>query len=486
MSGLNHHEGAATPAMFKALGDDTHDRADGEIVVQGKLPPALSGVLFRNGPGRFRRGDEIKRTVLDGDGVMQRLEFADGAAHYARRFVQTPKLVAEEHAGRFLKPSWTTTVPGLLANVGQHIQGTAGVTTYEVNGILLALDEGGASPGCEIDRDTLQTLRPASLGLPDDDASPKPHAKCIAENGDWLFASTRYGAKGMQIDVVRHRRDGTRVATPTVTAPRVGYLHDFAATNRHAIFTLEAVEIHALRFMAGLASFTECIEWKPELGNIVVLIDLATGAHRTFDAPPAWAWHMANAYEHGDDVIMDFVGYDDPGHFIGPHAQLAAIMQGEEGVNGAPGTIRRLVLSPNGKLTETVLAEGNFEFPQIDLRASGAAHERIYVTSCPTSGFLHTGVAALHVRTGKLDSYDFGATVNTGEPVFAADPNGGPDQGWLITQTLDVQRGTSGFAVLDAQNVAAGPVATVEVGETMPLSLHGQWVAANPPITQSH
>jgi carotenoid cleavage dioxygenase len=34
------------------------------------------------------------------------------------------------------------------------------------------------------------------------------------------------------------------------------------------------------------------------------------------------------------------------------------------------------------------------------------------------------------------------------------------------------------FAVLDARNVAAGPVATVELGETMPISLHGQWVAA--------
>jgi all-trans-8'-apo-beta-carotenal 15,15'-oxygenase len=484
MFSQHHHASIVTPAMFAALGNDTHDRADGEIVVHGKLPRGLTGVLFRNGPGRFRRGDETKRTVLDGDGVMQRLEFAEGVAHYARRFVQTHKLVAEEAAGRFLKPSWTSTVPGLFANVGQHIQGTAGVTTYEVNGTLLALDEGGSSPGCEIDRDTLETLRPASLGLPDDDASPKPHAKRIAESGDWLFASTRYGRKGMQIDVVRHRRDGTRVATPTVMSPRVGYLHDFAATDRHAIFTLQAVRVHGLRFITGLASFTECLEWSPDLGNLVLVIDLATGAHQTFEAPAAWAWHMANAYEHGNDVVMDFVGYDDPGHFIGPDAQLAAIMQGEEGVNGAPGTIRRLVLSPSGKLTETVMADGNFEFPQIDLRASGAAHERIYVTTSPTSGFLHTGIAALNTRSGKLDSYDFGASVNTGEPVFAADPEGGRDEGWLITQTLDVARGTSGFAVLDTRNIAGGPVATVEVGETMPLSLHGQWVAAAPPVTR--
>jgi all-trans-8'-apo-beta-carotenal 15,15'-oxygenase len=477
MFALRHHAIAATPALFTALGDDTHDRVNAEIVVRGILPRGLSGVLFRNGPGRFRRDGQTKRTVLDGDGVIQRLELSDGVAHYARRFVQTHKLVAEESAGRFLKPTWTSTVPRLFANVGQHMQSQAGVTTYEVNGTLLALDE-GASPGFEIDRDTLETLRPASLGLPENDASPKAHAKRIAENGDWLFASTRYGSKGMQIDVVRHRHDGTRVATPTVISPRIGYVHDFAATNRYAVFNLQAVRLHALRFISGLASFTECLEWSPKQGNLVLLIDLATGALRTFEAPAAWAWHMANAYEHGNDVIMDFVGYDDPGHFIGPDAQLAAIMQGKEGVHGAPGTIRRYVLGSNGKLTETVMADGNFEFPSIDLRASGAAHERIYVTTSATGGMLHTGIAALDTRTGKLEKYDFGDFINTTEPVFAADPERGLDQGWLITQTLDVKRGTSGFAVMDAREVAAGPVATVDVGETMPLSLHGQWVAA--------
>src|SRR5450631_1056389 len=342
MFGLHHRPADATPAIFSALGDDTCDRVNGEIVVRGELPRGLSGVLFRNGPGRFRRDGQTKRTVLDGDGVIQRLEIADGVARYARRFV--------------LRPTWTSTVPGLFANVGQHMQSQAGVTTYEVHGTLLALDEGG-SPGFEIDRNTLETLRPASLGLPEDDASPKAHAKQIAESGDWLFASTRIGRKGMQIDVVRHRRDGTRVATPTVISPRIGYLHDFAGTNRHAIFTLQAVRLHGLRFMAGLASFTECLEWSPGEGNLILLIDLATGAQQTFEAPAAWAWHMANAYEHGNDVVMDFVGYDDPGHFIGPNAQLAVIMHGQEGVHGTPGTIRRYVLSPNGKLTETVMAD---------------------------------------------------------------------------------------------------------------------------------
>jgi all-trans-8'-apo-beta-carotenal 15,15'-oxygenase len=233
-----------------------------------------------------------------------------------------------------------------------------------------------------------------------------------------------------------------------------------------------------MRFLAGLASYTECLEWSPDDGNTVLLIDLATGEYQSFEAPPAWTWHMGNAYEHGDDVVVDFVGYDNPGHFLGTEAQLAAVMRGEQGVNGAPGTIRRYILSRNGQLTESVIADGNFEFPSIDWRTIGSKHERLYVTTSATGGMLHTGIAALNTATGTLDSYDFGPLVNAGEPIFAADPRRGLDEGWLITQTLDLERGTSGFSLLDAQNVAAGPVASVELGETMPISFHGQWVAA--------
>jgi len=466
----------AQPSRFSPLGRSTHDRADGEIAVSGALPSALNGVLFRNGPGQFERGGRTKRTVLDGDGVIQRLELREGRARYARRFVRTPKYVAEQAVDRFLFPTWTSTAPGLLTNVGQHIQCQAGVTTYEAHGVLYALDEGGA-PGFEIDRDTLETIKPAALGLPDSDAAPKAHARQIASSGDWLFCSTRMGRNGMMIDFVRHRADGSRVATPTVAAPRMTLVHDFAATDRYAVMILQAAHIHGLRYMSGLASFAECLEWRPAQGNLVVLIDLASGGTQTFEAPASWTWHMANAYEVGGEVVVDFVGYDDPGHFLGKDAQLAAVMRGKEGVHGAAGQLRRYTLSPvSGRLNEIILSDGNFEFPGVDGRISGDSHGRIYLTCGFQPGMLHSGVGAFDVQTGRLDAFDFGAYSNAGEPIFAANPDGAADDGWIITQTLDTARGTSGFAVFDARRISEGPIATVELGETMPISFHGYWV----------
>lgn len=465
----------APSALFARLGEDVVEIADTPLEVEGVLPPTLAGTLFRNGPGQFTRGGRRKRTLLDGDGVVQRLAIADGRARYARRFVQTPKLTAEAQADRFLSPTWTSKAPGLLTNLGQRLQSQAGVTVYDVDGTLCAFDE--VAPGFALDPATLATIGPVALGLPDSDTSLKAHARRLGMSGDWLFASTRMGRDGMAIDFVRRRRDGSTVATPTVRAPRMTYVHDFVASERYALVVLHAAHVHGLRYMMGLAAFTECMEWRPKMGNVVLLVELATGNATAFEAPAAWVWHLANGYEADGRFIADVVGYDEPGHFLGEHAQLAALMLGEAGVAGSPGTMRRYTIDlATARLTETLLDSGNFDFCSTDPRESGLAHSRIFATHDRAPGILHSGIAAIDVATGRRDAFDFGPNVNAGEPVFAPDSDR-PGAGWLITQTYDARTDQSAFAVFAAAHVADGPIATVALPSRMSMSFHGNWVA---------
>jgi all-trans-8'-apo-beta-carotenal 15,15'-oxygenase len=469
----------STESIFAGLGHNATPSAPYRPAIRGRLPEGLAGTLYRNGPGQFSRAGRTKRTVLDGDGFVQRLSVADGVASYAAQFVQTPKYIAECAAGRFLWPTWTSTAPGLRANLGNNVPSQAGVTVYQVGGKLMALDE--VAPGFELDPDTLATIGPIQLGLPDEDAAMKAHARRLPETGDWLFASTRLGRAGMQIDIVRHRRDGTRVNTPTVQAPRMTYVHDFGVTERHALFVLHAVAFNPLKFLLGLASFSEALAWKPALGNLLLVVDLATGNTRTFDAPPTWVWHIANCFEQQSALVMDFVGYDDASHFLGPNAELAAIMRGHAGVPATPGYLRRYTADcATGRLTEDVLVRETTEFCAADPRRTGLSHRRIYMAhsgSDPRSPW-HTGVAAYDTVTGTLDSFDFGATTHAGEPIFASKPGGVTDDGWLLVQLLETARGATAFAVLDAAALADGPVAVVELEQGQPLSFHGQWVPA--------
>jgi all-trans-8'-apo-beta-carotenal 15,15'-oxygenase len=106
--------------------------------IEGKIPRDVRGSLYRNGPGLFDRGGLRKPHLIDGDGLVQRLSFADGRAHYQNAFVHTPKFIAEEKAGTFQFTTWSMRPPrSLIPRFGggsAHCQ--AGVTVYPFKDIL--------------------------------------------------------------------------------------------------------------------------------------------------------------------------------------------------------------------------------------------------------------------------------------------------------------------------------------------------------------
>jgi all-trans-8'-apo-beta-carotenal 15,15'-oxygenase len=71
------------------------DRIDSIPTVEGRLPPELSGTLYRNGPGLFERDHYRKSTILDGDGMIRAFTFAEGRV----RFRPTPRPTARQAPG---------------------------------------------------------------------------------------------------------------------------------------------------------------------------------------------------------------------------------------------------------------------------------------------------------------------------------------------------------------------------------------------------
>ena len=127
------------------LAEGLPEEVDYVVEVEGRLPAGLSGTLFRNGPGLFERGGFRKRMIVDGDGMIRATTFANGRARFRNRFVRTTKYIAEQKAGAFLYPTWTTPAPRFFDNIPcipSHSQ--AGVTPVVKAGTLYAFDELGA------------------------------------------------------------------------------------------------------------------------------------------------------------------------------------------------------------------------------------------------------------------------------------------------------------------------------------------------------
>lgn len=441
----------------------------------GQIPQALKGSLYRNGPGLFERDGYRKTNALDGDGLVQRLTLEDGEATHQSRFVRTEKFLTEEAAGKFQYETWTTRAPGtFLNNLGADFKTQAGVTVYNVNGRIFALDE--VSPIYELEPSGLDTLGTTTSGM-SDGAATKAHTKIDSKTGDWIVMGGEFGPT-MKIHAAIHHPDGRITTLPPVDAPRQVYTHDFFATENYLIVNLQPAEIGLISFLGGMSSFTDSFDWKPEQGNIVAVIPKDGSAARFLEAPGAWMWHAANAYEKGNTIIADFAGYDDPGHFIGEDPVLTALMSGRIGEEGGPGTMRRYVIDLEANtLREDIVATGAFEFPSVDPRTACHNHQTVYATYGPRNNFLHTGLAAINMETGNIATYDFGPAAYVGEPVFAPHPESA-DSGWILTQVLDGVSSSTFFAIFNSEHISAGPVATAHLTHHQPISFHGHWAPA--------
>ena len=136
-----------------------------------------------------------KPHLLDGDGLVQRLSFADGSARYQNAFVRTERFEQEQDAGRYLRSSWSLRKPvGVFANiVTPHLGSQAGVTVYPFGEELYAFDE--LSPAYTLDPNSLETIGPKQLRDPAQHFMIKAHTKIDPLTGDWLLVGVTHGPK---------------------------------------------------------------------------------------------------------------------------------------------------------------------------------------------------------------------------------------------------------------------------------------------------
>lgn len=468
---------------YLGLATSLRDEHDYEARVEGRIPVGLRGTLYRNGPGLFDRGGLRKRYLLDGDGMVQAFRFHDGGVRYRNRFVRTAKFVEEEAAGRFIYQSWSTQAPGgLPANFwgAGRVKNQAGITVYLWRGRLYAFDEMGLP--YELDPATLETVGESGLGLPDGFTTYAAHSKMDPLTGEWLNFGVRHGPKP-ELHITIFDRSGALRSHRVIPLPRYVYMHDWFVSDRHLIFNLHPVEIAYWGFMLGLRSMAESLRWRPEQGNLVMVADReGDGAPLILESPACFMWHSFNAYEKGGEIIADFIGYRNPDHFIGADPVVSAVMAGRRGEYAFPGEARRYLIDPAARtIRQEVLDRGSCEWPRVNELHRCHGYRFGYMAKTRPGEFFWSLICRIDMRTGRSDSYDFGAGVYCSEPVFVPLPafrylpDDDDEPGWLLTEVYDSHTRKSFLAVLRAERLSDGPLAAVHLRHHVPFSYHGWW-----------
>lgn len=461
--------------------DVTRQHGFTPLRVEGRVPEALSGTMYRNGPGLMRLFDHPYRHWFDGDGTIAAARFEGGRVSGAVRVLETAGLVEERRRGKAYFGAFGTAPPGAF-NPLRALRAARGTSKNPANTSVLAWNERlfalcEIGRPLEIDPDDLSARGETDLtGAVARAFSAHPHR--VAANGHIYNVGVRIGRPNA-LDVMLLRPDGTagRVATIPLDIPTM--IHDFALTPRALVVFVAPLRLALLPTLLGRGAFADNLQWEPERGTEVIVVPFdAPASPIRFRVDPFWAWHVGNAFERGGEIVIDVVRYRD---FPSTHAWLAGVMRGAVDQD-ADGILGRAVLDvARRSLRFEPVRERTGEFPRVAPSVDAAPNRLVYWAEHASAEVGRDGppdtLVRVDMESGAFDAFRFSADELPSEGVFVPRPGSDrEDDGWLVTLVYDARSHTSHWAVFDAARLADGPLARAHLEHHVPLGFHGAWV----------
>ena len=448
------------------------DRLAGEARIEGRLPGALRGTFYRNGPAVHERFGLRYHHWFDGDGMVHAFRFDGTGVAHRGRVVGTPKITREIEAGRRIFPGFATPVAGAAPVRRPDDINTANISVLDHHGELLALWEGGSAS--VLDRETLAWRRFKSWGEGLEGVPFTAHPKVEPDGTLWAFGCSL--APAMRLVLYQVDRDGSLVKVRVVDAGPLGMVHDFVVTERHLVVVIPPLVFEPQAAQGGV--LLDALAWRPELGSRALVIDKNDFDRRRWhQLPAAFGFHHGNGWEDASGAIR----FD---HCVADDATLMSerfryIMRGELRT-AAPERYTRFTLHPDGR-TDIEATPQWAEFPRVAPAVMGRRNRYVYTlgASDDAGDVWLRRVEKRDLERGTLDAFDHGPGVIPEEHVFV--PRRNPrseDDGWLVGPFLDYERGVSGVAIFDARRIGDGPIARAWLDYPLPLGFHGHFSPA--------
>ena len=453
-----------TPFLQGLMAPVFDERDDRDLAVVGEIPAALHGMFVRTGPNpQFAPMGAYH--PFDGDGMLHAVYLDGGTARYRNRWVESRGLLAERARGRacyggmsnFRFPdSDVITEGGMLKN-------TANTATVRHAGRYFSMLE--ACPPTEFDRD-LSTLGEYDFGGTLQ-GPMTAHPKVDTVTGEMLFFG--YSPMAPYLRYSEVNAAGELVNTTEIEIPAPVMMHDFVVTEHYSIFFDSPAVFDVRRMLDG----GEPMSWQPDNGTRIGVIPRGgSGADvRWFDIDNCYVVHFFNAWESGDTIEVRAPRMPDmPGGFQFENPGAAR----------EPMPWRWTIDLATGKVTDGQTSDVASEFPRVNDGLTGRRTRFGY--ACPQRTwdfeFDFEGVVKYDFATDTSVAHYYAGSEVSGEHVFAPDPAGSSeDDGWLLSFVTDRATQQSQLVILDARDVAAEPVARVQMAARVPLGFHANWFA---------
>ncbi|MDX1995040.1 MAG: carotenoid oxygenase family protein [bacterium] len=440
-----------------------------QLPVRGTLPGWLRGTLLRNGPGQFEVGQKGMRHWFDGPAQVHKFSFQNGQVNYANKFLQT-RTYQSIQAGKIAYQEFATDpcrsfFQRMMAVFQNDPTDNTNVNITKLAGKVVAITE--LPMAVEFDPETLETLRHVAFNDDIKGTTNTPHPHFDPRRGQAINETTRFGLKN-QYHVYRMAAGETkRHLIGTVDTKTPAYMHSFALTENYVVLVEFSMFPNALRLLQG-STFGDALEFRSNVPSRIFIVQRQDGSLlKTLEAEPFFAFHHVNAYEQGNEIVMDVVAY--------PDGEIVRALYLDALRTSTPqiGHVRRYRLNLSGGVHASyeTLNDTPLELPRIAYEGhNGLPYRYTYGISARSGGFMNQ-LVKLDVETRAATTWHE-AGCHPGEPVFVAQPGAAAeDDGVVLSVVLDTAQGNSFLLALDAATFTE--IARATVPQVVPLGFHG-------------
>ncbi|MTB88101.1 carotenoid oxygenase family protein [Aeromicrobium senzhongii] len=452
--------------------------ADDLEVVEGQVPADLDGVYLRNTENPMH--PSLKNYhPFDGDGMIHVVGFRDGKAFYRNRMIRTDGYLAEQEAGQSLwaglaeRPQIALREDGWGARRQMKDASSTDVVVHR--GVALSTFY-QCGDMYRIDPFSAQTLGKESWnGHFPFDWGVSAHPKVDDRTGEMMFFNYSKEAPYMKYGVVDDKNDLVHYVDIPLPGPRLP--HDMAFTENYAILNDMPLfwDPEALKQNAHVA------RWHRDMPARFAVIPRRgqTKDIMWFEAESTYVLHFTNAYEEGDEVVLEGYFQTDPepsDNGTGTKWERAFRFLAQDRMETRLHRWRfnlKTGLTKEERLTDTVS-----EFGMINGSYGGVKHRYSYSATNKPGWFLFNGLVKHDSWTGAEETFSFGDGVYGSETAMA--PRVGStseDDGYLVTLISDMNADASYAVVFDAARLSDGPVCKLKLPERISSGTHSTWCA---------
>jgi beta,beta-carotene 9',10'-dioxygenase len=463
---------ASTGTDYK-LGFTSQDEetAVERLPVSGELPAWLTGALVRVTPALLEVGGKRMAHWFDGIAMLNRFGFADGRVSYASRFIESQAYrdakEGEWRHGGFATDPCRSIFKRVQQIFSPDVTDNPNVNLARIGERYIAMTE--TPMPVEFDPETLDTVgrleyadrlkAHVTTAHPHHDTGRDELVNYVAR----FSRVSEYVLYGMPAGSAQRRV----IARMPVKAP--AYMHAFGMSERYLILAEYPLRVNPLKLAFSGRPFIENYVWDGDEPTRFQVFDRASGELRgTYEADAFFCFHHVNAFERGDELVVDLCAYADS-------TVIDSLYLDEHGPRGEipPTELRRYTIDlARGSVRSEPLTKGTLELPRIDYgRRNTRDYSYAYFTGAD-GGWIDR-LVKVDVRDGSRAEWRADGCY-PGEPVFVREPGTeAEDAGVVLSVVLDANAGRSSLLVLDARSF--DEIARAEAPHHIPFGFHGQY-----------